>query len=83
MRGSRGGEGVRSPPPPTHTLENHKAIGSLSNTRPGNLKNHKARMPAFNAGPSSARQRNADDGPLIVRQVFSEIFFRSVGTLGA
>ena len=68
MRGSRGGGGGgRGPGPP---LENHKNIGFLS---PDPLKNHKATKPAFNVGPSSARQRNAflmafrwraDGGPL-------------------
>ena len=56
-------------------MDNHKKnIGFLSNTGPDPLKNHKATNPAFNVGPSSARQRNAilmafrwraDDGPLI------------------
>ena len=45
------------------------------NTGPEPLKNHKATKPAFNVGPSSARQRDAismafrsraDDGPLLV-----------------
>ena len=44
-----GGQGVRTPPPP-------KNIGFLSNTGPDPLKNHKAAKPAFNVGPSSARQ---------------------------
>ena len=48
-----GGRGSGSP------LENHKNIGFLSNTCPDPLKNHKATKPAFNVGPSSARQRNA------------------------
>ena len=34
----RGGQGVRTPPPP----KNHKNIGFLSNTGPDPLKNHKA-----------------------------------------
>ena len=46
-------------------LENHKHIGFLSNTGPDSLKIHKAIKPAFNVGPTSARQR-ADNGPLIV-----------------
>ena len=71
IRGSRGGQGVRTPPP----LKYHKAIGFLSNTGPDPLENHKATMPAFYVGPTSARQRNAikmafrwraNDGPLIV-----------------
>ena len=57
MCGSRGGGGGgRGPPDP---LKNHKNIGFLSNTNPGPLKNHKVTKPAFNVGPSSARQRNA------------------------
>ena len=39
-------------------MENHKAIGFLSNTGPEFLENHKATKPAFNVGPSLARQRN-------------------------
>ena len=35
-------------------LENHKAIGFLSNTGPDPLENHKATKPTFNViGPSS------------------------------
>ena len=65
-----GGQGVRTPP-----LKNHKNIGFPSNNDLDPLKNHKTTEPAFNVGPSSARQRNsitmafcwrADDGPLIV-----------------
>ena len=41
------GQGVR-----TSSLKNHKNIGIPSNTGP-------ATKPAFNVGPSSARQRNA------------------------
>ena len=41
------------------SLKNHKNIGFLSNTGPDPLKNHKATKPAFNVGPSSARQQNA------------------------
>ena len=64
MRGSRwggGGQEVR-----TRSLKIHKKLRFLSNT---------ATKPAFNVGPSSARQRNAiqmafrwrtDNGPLIV-----------------
>ena len=40
-----------------HTLKNHKNIGFLSNSGPDPLKNHEATEPAFNVGPSSARQR--------------------------
>ena len=55
MCGSRGGGArVRTPAP----LKNHKNIGYLSDTGPDPLKN-KAAEPAFNGGPSSARQRNA------------------------
>ena len=50
------GDRGQGPPPP---LENHIAIGFLSNTSPDTLDNHKATMPAFNVGPSSARQQNA------------------------
>ena len=55
MGGSRGGTGDPDPPP----LKNHKNIGFPSNTGPDTLKNHMATKPAFNIGPSSARQRNA------------------------
>ena len=52
MRGSRGRTGrVR-----TTRLENHKAIGFLSNTGPDSLETHKATKPAFNVGLSSAHQ---------------------------
>ena len=63
MCGSRGGQGVGTPP-----LKNHKKIGYLSNTGPDPLKNYKATKPAFNFGPTSARQFRwrADDGPLIL-----------------
>ena len=49
--GGGGGRGVWTP------LKNHKSIGFLSNTDPDPLKNHKAAKPAFNNGPSLARQR--------------------------
>ena len=40
-------------------LENHKALGFLSNTGPDSLENHKATKSAFNViGPSSACQPN-------------------------
>ena len=52
------GGGTGGPDPPT-PLKNHKNIGFLSNTGQDSLKNHKATEPAFNVGPSSARQRNA------------------------
>ena len=50
---SRGGKGVRTP------LNNHKNIGFRCNTGPDPLIDHKATKPAFNVGPSSARQQNA------------------------
>ena len=52
--GGRGSDLLPSP-------EYHKATGLLSNTGPDPLRNHKAATckPAFNARPSSARQRNA------------------------
>ena len=61
----RGGgeQWVRTP------LKNHKNKGLLSNTGSDPLKNHKATKPAFNIGPSSARQQNAwlaDDGQILV-----------------
>ena len=48
-------KGGRGSGPP---LENHKAIGFLSNTGPDPIKNHKATKPAFNVWSSSVRQRN-------------------------
>ena len=45
-----GGTGGPDPPP----LKNHKNIGFSSNIGPDPLK-----KPAFNVGPSSARQQNA------------------------
>ena len=48
-----GGQGVGTP------LENQKNIRFVSNTGPDPLKHHRATKPAFNVGPSSARQRNA------------------------
>ena len=50
----RGGTGGPDPP-----LKNHSNMGFLCNTSPDPLKNHKATKPAFNVGPSLARQRNA------------------------
>ena len=57
MGGSGGGEaGVPKSPPPGKSQN----TGFLRNTGPPNRpKNHKATKPAFNVGPSSARQRNA------------------------
>ena len=63
MGGSRGGRGPSPLPPP---LKNHTNVGCLSNTGPDHLKNHKATKPAFNVWPSSAHQRRADDGPILV-----------------
>ena len=40
-------------------LINHKAKGFLSNIGPNPLKKGTCNQPAFNVGPSSARQRNA------------------------
>ena len=60
MGGYRGGTGGREPP-----LKKHKNIGFLCNTGQDPLKNPKATKPAFNVGPSSARQRKADDGTFI------------------
>ena len=66
--GGGGGTGVRTP------LKNHKNIGFLCNTDPDPMKNHIATKPAFNVGPSSARQQStismvfrwqANDGPFI------------------
>ena len=51
QRGDRGS----GPPTP---LKNHKNIGFHINTCPDPLKKHKATKPAFNVGPTSARQRN-------------------------
>ena len=45
--------------------EKHKNIGFFSNTGSDLQKNHKAKRPAFNVGPSSSRWRAHDD-PLIV-----------------
>ena len=47
IRGSRGGGTGGTDPHPPH-LENHKAIGFLSNIGPDPLENHKATKPAFN-----------------------------------
>ena len=47
--------GNRGSRPP---LKNHKNIGFHSNTGPDPLKKQKATKPAFNVGPSSARQGN-------------------------
>ena len=52
----KGGGRGSGPPPPWQITKN---IGFLSNTGLDHLKNYKATKPAFNDGPSSARQRNA------------------------
>ena len=57
MCGSRGGGGGGGEAGVQTPLKNHKNIGFLSNSGPGPLKNYEAE-PAFNVGPSSARQRN-------------------------
>ena len=71
---SGGGGGAGGPHPP----EKSQNIGFLSNTGLDPLKNLKATKPAFNVGPSLARQGNAismvfrwqaDDGLLIVVHV--------------
>ena len=49
----RGGQGVRTPP------ERPQKYRVLSNTGLDPLKNQKATKPAFNVGPSLARQQNA------------------------
>ena len=71
MGGSRGGQGVRTPP------EKSQNIGVVSDTGLDPPTIYKATKPASNVGPSSARQRNAisiismafrwraDDGPFI------------------
>ena len=68
-RGSKGETGCPDPPPPP-PLKNHKHIGFLSNTGPDPLKNHIATKPAYNVGPSSAREMafrwRADNSLLIV-----------------
>ena len=48
VRIQRGGQGVRTPPPP---LKNHKNIGFLSNIGPNALKNYKATKPACKVVP--------------------------------
>ena len=53
MSGFRGGIGGPDNP------EKSQNIGFLSNTGPDPLKNHNATIPAFNDGPSLARQGNA------------------------
>ena len=64
-RSQSGGQGVRI------STEKSQIITFLSITGSDPLKNHKDTNPAFNVGPSSARQRKAirwraDDGPHIV-----------------
>ena len=51
--------------------KNHKNIGFLSNAGPDPLKNLKATKPEYNVGQSSVAVRwRADDGPLLMLQVF-------------
>ena len=54
MGGFRLGDRGSGPP-----QKNPRNIGFHSNTGPNPLKKHKATKPAFNVGPSSARQGNA------------------------
>ena len=68
MRDSERGVGA-GPPPPPPPWKLQK--GSLSNTSLDPLKNHKAAKPAFNVGPSSARQRNAFNGVSLVGRWWS------------
>ena len=56
MGESRGGQGSGPPPPPPEKSQN---IEFLCNTGPDPQKNYIATKPAFNVGPSSARQRHA------------------------
>ena len=87
MRRSRGGGiGDKDPPPPKkkkkkkkkkNTLENHKAIGVLSNTGLVRLENNKASKPDSMLGhhrPTSETPFN--DGPLLV--VFGSSFLSSI-----
>ena len=46
-------------------LKNHKNIGFLSNSDSDSMNNYEATEPAFNIGPSSARQRTG--GPMMAR----------------
>ena len=60
------GQGVQTLPSP-HPWKITKLQGSLSNTGPDTLENHKATKPAFNVGPSLARQQSiSKDGPFLV-----------------
>ena len=52
-----GGGGGRGPG--DSNMENHKAIGFLSNTGPDPRENHETTKPAINVRPSSTHQRNA------------------------
>ena len=54
MGGSRGGQGVRPPPPPEKSQKYRVSLQYWS----GSPKNHKATKPAFNGGPLT-RQQNA------------------------
>ena len=69
IRGGGGGGSDRPDPSP----EKHKSKGFLSDAGLVSIKIHSVTKPAFNGGPSFARQRNtilmafrwqADDGPM-------------------
>ena len=68
MRGSRGGQGARTPPPP----DNHKNIGFLSNTCKDPMEHsNQANTHCWGTiGPPAKRHLafrwRADDGPLLV-----------------
>ena len=59
-------EGDRGPDPPPPPPEKSHKYRVSSQCWSGSHENHKAAKPAFNVGPSSARQRNAIYGSLIV-----------------
>ena len=72
MRGSRGVTEGPDTPPPSEKSQKYRVSWQYLY---GSAENQKATKPAFNVGPSSARQRKAipmgfhwraDDGPLIV-----------------
>ena len=87
MHRSKGGGGTRGPGPPP---EKSQKIKFLRNPGPDPLKNHKATKQAFNVGPSSARQRNANNGhqrnffcvlatPLTVKRIVSQEPYHILG----
>ena len=51
-----GGQAFRTPPPPPEKSQKYRVFLQYWS---GSPENHKATKPAFNVGPSSARQRNA------------------------